>query len=202
MHWWLVITLIIAGALAYGYRTHQRERRQLAGLFSLLCAKYGGELKAGNWLVYPQLRFERKNGHYLVAAMATDGSDSGDSGPFTFVDLELSFDTGRKILLKRSPSNAGSLVDGITPGREPTTGHRVFDEAFQIEGSHQGFASGVLQADVRQKLLAWHRPRLDVRIQGRKISVYMDGIATSKADLEELIDIASLLADHCAASLS
>ncbi len=40
-------------------------------------------------------------------------------------------------------------------------------------------------------------PRLEARVEGQRISVHIEGIAKSKADLEELIDVATLLADHC-----
>ncbi len=40
MFWWLVITVFIAAALAYGYWDHQNESRHLGSLFSLLAAKY------------------------------------------------------------------------------------------------------------------------------------------------------------------
>ena len=162
MNWWLIITLVVAGALAYGYWSHQRERRRLAGIFGQLAVEYGGEVKPGNWLVHPQLRFEVKDRHYLVTAMATDGADSGESGPFTLVNLELSFDTGRKIRVKRGRSVTRRLTDSIAPGRNPTTGHKEFDEAFQIKGSDPVFASSLLAAGVRQKLQASRLPRLDL----------------------------------------
>ena len=199
MDWWLIIAFIITAALAYGYWTHDHERRHLAELFALLAPQSRGEVKPGNWLVFPQLRFELENGHYLVTAMASDGTDRG--GPFTFVNLELPFDTRRKIRVKRSAGYTKRLIAGIAPGRYPTTAHKEFDEAFQIEGSDQAFVSCLLEADIRQKLLGSGMPRLDVRVEGQKISVQMDGIAKSKADLEELIDIASLLADRCPENL-
>ena len=199
MDWWLVVTLMIAAALAYGYWTHKHERRHLARLFDLLAAEYGGEVKPGNWLVYPQLRFEVKNRHYLVAAMATSGDEG--SGPFTFVDLDFPFDTGQKVRVSRRTGFAKRPIGAIAPGRPPTTGHREFDEAFRIEGSNQVFVSGLLEVPVRQKLMGSRMPHLEVRVAGQKINVHIGGIAKSKADLEELIDIATLLADHCPKSL-
>ena len=201
MDWWIIITLIIAGALAYGYWDHTRQRRHLGKLFALLAAKYRGEVKPGNLLVFPQLRFQIDGRRYLVAAMATDGSDAGESGPFTFVDVDLPFDTGRKIRVKRSTGGAKRLMEAIGSGGRPTTGHREFDEAFRIEGSDQIFASSLLELPVREKLLGSRARRLDVKVQGKKISVQRDGITESTADLEELIDIAGLLADHCPTTL-
>ncbi len=195
MHWWLVISLIITAAVAYGYWGHKNESRHLAKSFALLAAECRGEVKPGNWLVFPQLRFEMENRHYLVAAMATSGEEG--SGPFTFVDLDLPFDTGQKIRVKRRTGVAKRPIDAVAPDRPPTTGHKEFDEAFRIEGSNQVFASGLLELPVRQKLLGSRMPRLEVRVEGQKISVHIEGIAKSKADLEELIDVATLLADHC-----
>ena len=201
MDWWIIITLITAAALAYGYWDHNHQRRHLRKSFALLAEKYGGEVKPGNVLVFPQLRFEIDGRRYLVAAMATDGSDSGESGPFTFVDVDLPFDTDRKIHVKKSAGGATRLMDAMGLGGRPTTGHREFDEAFRIEGSDQVFASSLLELRVREKLLSLRAPRLEVKVQGKKISVQTAGIAKSTADLQELIDIAGLLAGHCPRNL-
>ena len=200
MDWWIIITLIIitliiAATLAYGYWDHNHQRRLLGKSFALLATKYGGEVKPGNVLVFPQLRFERDGRRYLVTAMATDGSDAGESGPFTFVEVDLPFDTGRKIRVKRSVGKR--LMDALGPGGHPTTGHKEFDEAFRIEGSDQIFASSLLELRVREKLLGSRAPRLGVRVDRKKISVHRDGIAKSTAELQELIDIAGLLAGYC-----
>ena len=40
-----------------------------------------------------------------------------------------------------------------------------------------------------------------MKVAGKKISVHRDGIAESTADLEELIDIAGLLAERCLSNL-
>ena len=125
---------------------------------------------------------------------------SGYSGPFTFVDLDLPFETGRRLRIERSTGldrGADVLIDAVTPGRHPSTGHAEFDAAFRIRGRDHAFASRLLDARVRRKLLDSRLPRLDIRIGDRKISVHSDGIASSKADLDELIEIAVLLADNC-----
>ena len=201
MDWWIIITLIIAGALAYGYWDHNHQRRHLGKSFALLATKYRGEVKPGSLLVFPQLRFQMNGRRYLVAAMATDGSDSGESGPFTFVDVDLPFDSGQKIRVKRIAGGTKRLLDALGPGGHPTTGHKEFDEAFRIEGSDQVFATSLLQLPVREKLLSSRARRIEVKVQGKKISVQTDGIAKSTADLQELIDIAGLLADHCPKNL-
>ncbi len=200
MDWWIIITLITAAALAYGYWDHNHQRRHLRKSFALLAEKYGGEVKPGNLLVFPQLRFQMNDRRYLVAAMATSGSDSGESGPFTFVDVDLPFDTGQKIRVKRGHGGT-RLMDAIGSGGRPTTGHREFDEAFRIEGSNQVFASSLLELRVREKLLGSQARRLEARVEGKKISVFRDGVAKATADLQELIDIASLIAGHCPRNL-
>ena len=196
MDWWLVITLIIAAAMAYGYWTHNHERLHLARLFGLLAPEHRGDVKPGSWLVFPQLRFWIGNRHYLITAMATDGTETGKSGPFTFVELEVPFDTFLKIRFKRNSHDTKRRRDGVATGRQATAANKEIDKAFQIEAIDPAFASSLLEAGVRQKLLGSRLPGLDVRVKDQKISVHMDGIAKSTADLEELIDIASLLAEH------
>ena len=208
MYWWFLVTAFIAAALAYGYWDHTNQSRHLTRLFARLAAKYRGEVKKANLLALPQLRFEMDNRRFLVTAMATSGhvaaGSSGYTGPFTFVDLELPFDSGQKIRVERSDADLSGgvnrFINAVTPGNRPATGHMEFDEAFRLEWSDPAFASHLLDPRLRQKLLASRLPHLDVRVDGRKISVHIDGIAESKAELEALIDIAVLLADHCPTS--
>ena len=204
MSWWVIITTVIGAALAYGYREHTKDSRHLARLFAPLAAKHGGEVTSASFLALPQLRFETGGRRCLVAALATSGhvvaGSSGYSGPFTFVDLDLPFETGRRLRIERSTGldrGADVLIDAVTRRRHPSTGHADFDAAFRIRGRDQAFASRLLDARVRRMLLDSRLPRLDVRVEGRKISVHSDGIAKSKADLDELIEIAVLLADRC-----
>ncbi len=124
-----------------------------------------------------------------------------DSAPFTFVDVDLPFDTGAELRVERSADPAERLLDAVTPGRHPTTGHEAFDQAFRITGRDQAFASRLLDAPVRQELLTSRLPRLALRVAGRKILVDMDGYATAQAEVEALIGIAVLLADRCAPRL-
>ena len=148
MFWWLAITSFIAAALAYGYWDHTSQSRYLTKLFSDLAELYRGEVKRANFLALPQLRFEMDGGSFFVTAMATSGQavagTSGYSGPFTLVDLELSFDTGQKLRVERSKTNLANgvnrIIDAVTPGRRPVTGHMEFDEAFRIEWSDQSIA--------------------------------------------------------------
>ena len=203
MSWWLIIAAIVAAALVYGYWEHGKDSRHLARLFAPLAAKHGGEVTSASFLALPQLRFETGGRRFLVAAMATSGDvvagSSGYSGPFTFVDLDLPFETGQRLRIERNTAldrGADVLIDAVTPGRHPSTGHAEFDAAFRIRGRDHAFASRLLDARVRRMLLDSRLPRLDIRVEGRKISVHGDGIAKSKADLDELIEIAVLLTDR------
>ena len=197
MVWWLVIAAVIAAALAYGYWDHTKQSRHLARLFAVLAAKHRGRVTAASLLALPQLRFEADGREVLVAALATRGAETPDPGPFTLVDLELPFDSGQKVRIERGRGGANALVEAIVPGRHPVTGHETFDRAFRIVGGDPAFITRLLDPRVRWKLLDSRLPSLKLRVDGRTIGLQMDGIASSTAELEELIDIAVLLADHC-----
>jgi hypothetical protein len=197
MIWWLVIAAVVAAALTYGYWDHTKQSRHLAKLFAVLAAKHRGRVKAASLLALPQLRFEIDGRKVLVAAMATSGAEAPDRGPFTLVDLELPFDSGQTLRVKPGKAGAKALVEAIAPGRYPVTGHEAFDQAFRITGGDQAFVSRLLGPRVRWKLMDSRLPNLKLRLDGRTIGIHMDGIAASMAELEEMIDIAVLLADHC-----
>jgi hypothetical protein len=88
----------------------------------------------------------------------------------------------------------GRAADPSAPGIVPTEGLHAFEDAFRIRAGDAVATVRVLDAPVREKLMASRLPRLKARVEGRKISVHMDGIAASREELEELIEIASLLA--------
>ncbi len=203
MSWWLIIAAFIAAALAYGYWDHTQQSRRLAKLFADLAAKHGGEVRRASLVALPQLRFELGARRVLVTAMATSGTTGRDSGPFMVVNLELPFDTGQKMRIERSDadltSGANRLIDAVTPGSRPTTGDETFDEAFRLEWSDPAFASRLLDPHLRQTLLITRLARIDVRLEGPTISAHSDGIATSTAEIEALIDIAVLWAERCEA---
>ncbi len=198
MDWWLIIGGVIAAALAFAYWDHTRQSRRLAGIFAVLAAKHGGKVKRGSPLVLPQLRFESDGRRFLVTAMASAGATAKDSAPFTFVDVELPFDTGAKLRVERNPDIAERLIDAVTPGPRPATGHEAFDQAFRIKTKDQALAVRLLDARLRYELLGSALPRLACRVDGRKVAVDMDGYATAQAEFEELIKIAALLAERCA----
>lgn len=165
-----------------------------------LSAIYDGKVTGPHVLILPQLRFELNDRRFLVTAMATSGhvsaGASGYSGPFTFVDLELPFDTAGKIQIVRIAGVGDQLLASVALNKQMTTGDEAFDTAFRTRGSNDTYATVLLSETVRQTLLNSHLPRLDIRVDGRKISVHMDGFAQSGSEIEELIEIAVLLADH------
>jgi len=204
MTWGLIIAAVIVAALMYGYWDHGKQSRHLAKLFAALAVKYRGQVKRASFLALPQLRFERDGRRVLVGALATSGQvaagSSGYSGPFTFVDLELPFDTGQKIRAERATGldrHAGRIVESVVPGRYPKTGHAAFDDAFRIAGGDPAFAIRLFGPELREKMLASRLPRLRVRVVGSRIGVHSDGIAGTPDDLEEMIEIAANLADNC-----
>jgi hypothetical protein len=71
---------------------------------------------------------------------------------------------------------------------------RAFEDAFRIRVGDAPATFRFLEARVREKLMASRLPRLEVRREGRRLRVHMDGIAASREEIEELIDIASRLA--------
>ena len=207
MFWSLVIAAVLVGALAFGYRDHTHQSRHLAKLFAPLAARHEGQVKRANLLALPQLRFEIDKRRFFLTALATSGQvaagTSGYSGPFTFVDLKLPSGTGRKIRLERGDANlldgVSRLVGAASPGERPATGDPAFDRAFRMEWQDQAFATHLLGGELRERLLNSKLPRLDVRLDDETISVHFDGYAQTQAELEELIEIAMLIADRCPA---
>ncbi len=208
MIWWILIPAVIVAALTYAYWEHRTHSRRLAGLFATLASTYGGEVKAATVLAMPQLRFERNGRQYFIGAMASGGplvsgsaSRPGFNGPFTFAELEHRSDTGQELNIQRSDSldrAASRLVDSVSSGRKPTSGDVTFDNAFLIKSDDQAFVRRVLDARLRQKLLDCRHQRLEVALTRAKVKVHIDDYVRSAADLDEMIEIATLLAENCA----
>lgn len=199
MDWWLIILAVVAAALVYGYWEHTKQSRDLSGFFARLAEKHQGQVTRASLLFLPQLRFESNDRRVLVTAMATSGQDSAgtssSAGPFTFVELQLPIDTARKIQIVRSSSVVDKLLGPIIAGVQVSTGDAKFDAAFRIKGKDKSYAPHFLDEPVRQKLLNSQLQRLDIRVNGQKIVVHMDGYAQSLEEIEELIEISFLLAD-------
>lgn len=210
MIWWIVIPAVIAAALAYAYSDHRKQSRRLAEFFTPLATAYDGEAKSATMLALPQLHFEHNGRRYVVGAMASGGplvsgtaSRPGFNGPFTFANLELPLDTGQELRIQRTDAidrGASRLVDSVANGHRSTSGDGPFDDAFRIRSSNQAFVHRVLGPPLRQKLLDSSHQRLEVSLTGTKISVHIDDFVKSAADLDEVIEIATLLADNCTVS--
>ena len=202
MYWWLGITAIVAGALGYGYWEHTRESRRLTAIFTCLSEKFQGRVKSSSLLTLPQLHFELDGRKLLITAMPTSGHDAagttGYTSPFTFVNLELEFDSAQKIQIVRSIS----IVDQITATlsrKQCTVGEEAFDTAFRLRSDDCEFAIKLLDGAARHKLLKSQLPSLDIRVEGRKISVHMNGYAQTQSEIEDLIEISKLIAERCSA---
>ncbi len=207
MIWWIVIPAVAVAALAYAYWAHGKQSRHLARLFAARAKAYNGDVKAGTFLALPQLRFQRDGRKYFVGAMASGGpnvagsaSRPGFNGPFTFANLELPFDTGREVRILRTDKldrGFDAIVSAATGGQLPTTGDEIFDLAFRVQASDQAFVRRALDEPLREKLLNSTPQRLEVSLVGATISVHIDDYVKSAGDLDEMIDIATLLADNC-----
>jgi hypothetical protein len=205
MYWWMLLSAAIVGALVFAYRDHVRQSQRLAEFFANIAATHGGDVQRATLLTLPQLRFTADGRSFLITAMATSGSvaagSSGYSGPFTFVNLILPENTHQKIHIVRTDGDLAARLnraaDALAPGNRHVTGHEDFDQAFRCHCSSPDFASRLLSARTRHKLLDARLPRLDVRVMGQKISVHFDGFATLEDDIRELIEIVILLADCC-----
>lgn len=210
MIWWIVIPAVIVAALAYAYWEHGKQGRRLAGLFAPLAASHGGKVKAATLLALPQLGFERDGRKYVVGAMASGGpnvsgtaSRPGFNGPFTFANLELPYDTGQEMRILRTDRldrGIDAIVSAVAGGYQPTSGDENFDGAFRIQSSDQTFVHRALEAQLREKLLGSSQQRLEVALTGAKISIHVDDYVKSAGDLDEMIEIATLLADNCSRS--
>ncbi len=210
MIWWIVIPAVLVAALCYAYWEHRKHSRRLGDLFAPLASRYGGEVKAATVLALPQLRFERNGRRYFIGAMASGGplvsgssSRPGFNGPFTFAELENRFDTGQELNIQRSDSldrGARRLVNSVSRNLKPTSGDVTFDNAFLIKSGDQAFVRRVLDLRLRQKLLDSRHLRLEVALTRAKISVRIDDYVRSAADLDEMIEIVTLLAENCSLS--
>lgn len=210
MIWWIVIPAVLVAALCYAYWEHRKHSRRLVDLFAPLASKYGGEVKAATVLAMPQLRFERNGRRYFIGAMASGGplvsgssSRPGFNAPFTFAELENRFDTGQELNIQRSDSldrGARRLVNSVSSSPRPTSGDASFDNAFLVKSGDQAFVRRVLDLRLRQKLLDSRHLRLEVALNRAKISVHIDDYVKSAADLDEMIEIATLLAENCSVS--
>ena len=195
--------------MAYAFWEHRTQSRHLVDLFTPLAATHGGHVKAASFLALPQLRFERDGRRYLAGAMATAGtrvsgsaSRPGFSGPFTFIHVDIPLDTGQNMnILRTDRLDRGlmRLTNAVLNGPTITTGDSAFDNTFRIKSTDQGFVHRVLDQALRQKLLRSPQQRLEVTLIGTKIGVRIDDYVKTAKDLDEMIQIATLLAKNSGA---
>jgi hypothetical protein len=210
MIWWIVIPAIMVAALAYAYWEHRKQSRHLVDLFTPIATAYSGDIKAATVLTLPQLRFVRDGRRYFLGAMASGGtlvsgtaSRPGFNGPFTFVNLEIQPETGHELNIQRTDRldrSVNLLVSSVSSSHISTSGDSAFDNAFRIRSDDQAFIHHVLNPLLRQKLLGSTQQRLEIALSGPKISVHIDDYVKSPADLDEMIEIATLLAENCSAT--
>ncbi|MEM7023882.1 MAG: hypothetical protein AAF637_15005 [Pseudomonadota bacterium] len=201
MFWSLGTLLLVVAALTYGYWDHRGKSRRITRVLAPLAGKYAGQLKAANFLALPQLRFELAGRRFLVTVMANSGAQIGSSGPFTVVEAELPFDTGEKLRIERSDGRLSRgvrrLVDKARSGGVGPTGDDAFDRVFRLAAGERVFANKLLDADLRSRLLGTALPQLDLRVDGSKVTVLMNGSAQSATQVEALIDLAMSVGDRC-----
>ena len=140
------------------------------------------------------------SGGPLVSGSA---SRPGSNEPFTFAEVDNWTDAGQELNILRSDSldrTARRLVDRASNGRAPTSGDVTFDNAFLIKSGDQAFVRRVLDPRLRQKLLDCRHQRLEVALTPAKTSVHIDDYVSSAADLDEMVEIATWLADNCSQS--
>jgi hypothetical protein len=176
---------------------YRQDSRGLIGVLKPLAQKYGGELDTGTPLSYPQLRFEAAARRYCVRAMPNAGA-SVPAGPFTLVQLTLPFDSVRQAEVKRTPALIRGAVAALAPEWQAPTGDTDFNQVFRIEGRDQAVMVGLLDDGLRERLLASPLPDLRLRLRDATITVIMDGLAKTVAEVEEMIDLADAFADRCA----
>lgn len=197
----LTLGVIIAAALVHGYCEHTRESRQLDGVFKGFARVHGGRVTRRKFFALPKFRFEWSGRNAWIGAMANAGATAPDQGPFTYLDLELPRDTGRHLRIERTDSSvlgyANRIADMVVAAHSPATGDERFDRAFRITGQDHAFATRLLDADIREKLLASPVPQLDLQVAGPTVSIHREGIASSQTELEEMVAVAALVAERC-----
>ena len=197
----LTIGVIIAAALVHGYCEHTRESRQLDGVFKGFARVHGGRVTRRKFFALPKFRFEWSGRNAWIGAMANAGATAPDQGPFTYLDLELPRDTGQHLRIERADTSvlgyASHVADMVTGANNPATGDDRFDKAFRITSPDHAFAAQVLDADIREKLLASPVPQLDLQVAGPTVSIHREGIASSQTELEEMVAVAALVAERC-----
>ena len=210
MIWWFIIPSAVLAALVFAYREHTRQARRLRALFVPLAARYGGVIKDASWFALPRLGFERASYAYEIGAMASAGpnvsgtaSRPGFNGAFTFVNVALREDTGHEVRFIRNDRLDRAIertVHAVPGVKTATTGDREFDAAYRMRAGDENFLRRIVDPRLRKKLLHASAPKLELVLSGSQVSVHVDDYVGSASALEEMIDLATLLADNCASA--
>jgi len=213
--WWLLLPPIIAVLVFFTYEGwgfwlsagffslvlplafyfYQQDNRNLTAVMKPLAVRYGGTLRAGSPMSYPQLAFETNGRRCAVHAMPSGGANA-KPGPFTSVRLTLSSDSGLQAGIRRTPKRVRGVVAALAPDWQATTGDEAFDQAFRLEGRDQESLAELLDAPFRARLLETQLPELNLEFRGGEIVVFVSELAKTTADLEEMIELAGELADR------
>lgn len=175
---------------------YRQDSSGLTAIMQPLAARYGGTLRPASPMTFPSLHFETEDRHYRVHAMPTAGPNALP-GPFTFVQLTLPFDSTLQAEVKRTPARIRGAVAALAPDRQAITGDPAFDQAFRLKGRDQAVMVDLLDDDLRASVLAAQLAGLNLRLAGDEITVFIDGLAKTTAEIEEMIALAGALAERC-----
>lgn len=175
---------------------YSRDSRGLTAIMKPAAARYGGTFSPASLMNFPQLSFEAEGRLYAVHAMPTAGPNA-KPGPFTLVRLTLPFDSEREASVKRAPALIRGAVAALAPEWQATTADPAFDKAFRLEGRDQANMAERLDEKLRARLMASQLAALHLRLAGDEITVFIDGLAKTSAEIEEMIALAGALADRC-----
>ncbi len=222
MHWkwWLFATLIIAVlvyiayenfgenfgfwpslgffslVIAVGLYLYRQDSRDLAAIMKPLAAQYGGTFRAATMMNFPQLLFEAKGRRFSVQAMPNAGAHA-PSGPFTIVQLILRFDSARQGEISGTPALLRVATAALARERRVLRADAAFDKAFRVTGRDRRALADLLNDDLRSRLMFSRLAGLRLRLAGNEITLFIDGLAKTGTEIEEMIALAGALADRC-----
>lgn len=85
----------------------------------------------------------------------------------------------------------------MAPRLQATTGDPDFDKAFRLGGRDPTALARLLDPDLRARMMAAQIPSLILRLRTNEITVFMDGLARTREDIEAMIALADALANRC-----
>lgn len=185
-------SLVMAAAFYF----YGQDIRSLTAVMKPLAAIYNGRFSPATLMRFPHFAFEAEDRRYSVHAMASAGQNA-HSGPFTSVQIILPFKTARKAEIKRIALPVHRAVAALAPELQATTGDVAFDKAFRLAGRDQAIMVDLLNDILRTQLIASSLLGLHLRLVDGMITVFMDGLAKTSEEIEEMISLGNALADRC-----